>query len=85
MDIIQFVPEELFIVVAVLYGVGMLLKKTPKVADWCIPWLLMVVGIVFSVLMQEVSPEAILQGILCSFCAVGTNQLFKQYSLKDKK
>jgi uncharacterized membrane protein YoaK (UPF0700 family) len=77
-NLIKFVPEQLLILVSALYVVGMFLKKTPKVTDWSIPWLLLVLGVAFSVAIMGINPTSILQGIICSFVAIATNQLIKQ-------
>lgn len=77
-NIIKFVPEQLLILVAALYVIGMFLKKTPKVQDWFIPWILLVLGIGFSISIMGIDPTSILQGIICSFGAIGLNQMIKQ-------
>ncbi|MDH5064925.1 phage holin family protein [Clostridium perfringens] len=81
-NIIKFVPEQLLILVAALYVIGMFLKKTPKIVDWSIPWILIVLGIGFSISILGVNPTSILQGVICAFCSVGANQLVKQTSNK---
>lgn len=81
-NIIKFVPEQLLILVAALYVIGMFLKKTPKVVDWSIPWILVVLGVGFSISILGVNPTSILQGVICAFCSVGANQLVKQTSNK---
>lgn len=77
-NIIKFVPEQLLILVAALYVIGMFLKKTPKIVDWSIPWILIILGIGFSISILGVNPTSILQGVICAFCSVGANQLVKQ-------
>ncbi|PWX07263.1 holin [Clostridium perfringens] len=81
-NIIKFVPEQLLILVAALYVIGMFLKKTPKIVDWSIPWILIILGIGFSISILGVNPASILQGVICAFCSVGANQLVKQTSNK---
>ena len=81
-NIIKFVPEQLLILVAALYVIGMFLKKTPKIVDWSIPWILIVLGVGFSISILGVNPTSILQGVICAFCSVGANQLVKQTSNK---
>ncbi|EOU1988721.1 TPA: phage holin family protein [Clostridium perfringens] len=81
-NIIKFVPEQLLILVAALYVIGMFLKKTPKIVDWSIPWILIILGIGFSISILGVNPTSILQGVICAFCSVGANQLVKQTSNK---
>lgn len=82
MELIQFIPEQLFIVIAVLGGVGVLLKNTPKVPDWIIPYILMIIGVVASISINGFTTPSILEGIIASFCSTGVNQLFKQYQKK---
>ena len=77
-NLIKFVPEQLLILVAALYVVGMFLKKTPKVQDWIIPWILLVLGVAFSISIMGINATSILQGIICSFGAIATNQFIKQ-------
>lgn len=76
--IIKFVPEQLLILVAALYVIGMFLKKTPKIQDWIIPWILLVLGVIFSISIMGINATSILQGIICSFGAIATNQFVKQ-------
>ncbi|MDM8127096.1 phage holin family protein [Paraclostridium benzoelyticum] len=76
--IIKFVPEQLLILVAALYVVGMFLKKTPKIQDWIIPWILLILGVIFSISIMGINATSILQGIICSFGAIATNQFVKQ-------
>ena len=77
-DLTNFIPHQLLILVVALYVIGTILKKTPKVQDWMIPWILLVIGIIFSVIICGFSATSILQGIICSFGSVGINQLYKQ-------
>ena len=77
-NIIKFVPEQLLILVAALYVVGVFLKSTPKIQDWFIPWIILILGIGFSISIMGINPTSILQGIICAFGAIGTNQLVKQ-------
>ena len=76
--IINFVPEQLLILVAALYVIGIFLKRTPKIKDWSIPWILLFLGISFSIPIMGFNATSILQGIICSFGAIATNQLVKQ-------
>ena len=76
--IINFVPEQLLILVAALYVIGIFLKRTPKIKDWSIPWILLVLGISFSIPIMGFNATSILQGIICSFGAIATNQFVKQ-------
>lgn len=83
MDLIKFVPEQLLILVAALYVLGMFLKSSPKVQDWSIPWVLLIVGIVGAIGIEGVSVLAVIEGVICVGVAVLTNQLIKQTSERE--
>lgn len=78
MDLMQFIPQQLLILVAAIYILGIGLKKTEKIKDNFIPIILIVFSIVFSLILEGISGEAFLQGILCWGLAVGINQTGKQ-------
>lgn len=79
MDFTQFIAENMYIVAAVLYILGVFAKSIPAVPDWTIPFVLTVIGAVFGVLIVGF-PTGILHGVLCAGAAVLTNQLIKQAS-----
>jgi hypothetical protein len=86
-DLLKFLPEQLLILVAALYVLGVFLKNSPKVSDWIIPWVLLIVGIIGAValqyLQQGFTPVAVFQGVVATGVAVLTNQLIKQTVNKD--
>ena len=79
MDFEKYLLKEMLILIPVLYIIGMILKTTPKVRDWLIPWILLVIGVVFAVLVgmgAEMSiVDSIVQGILVTGVTVFANQL----------
>lgn len=87
MDFQKYLIEQMLILIPVLYIIGMLLKNTPKVIDWCIPWVLLVIGVGAAVAIGAGNgiaiPDAIIQGILVTGVTVFTNQLIKQTVNKD--
>lgn len=78
MDVLQFIPEQLFILVATTNILGVFLKKWDNLNDKYITSILMIFSIIFSMVLVKPSPNAFLQGILCWGVAVGVNQTFKQ-------
>ncbi|WP_160679428.1 phage holin family protein [Clostridium sp. C8-1-8] len=85
MDLEKFVPEQLMILVAALYVIGMCLKSTPKVKDWLIPWILIIIGIIGSISLQKgFTALAVFQGIVSAGLAVLSNQLIKQTVNRDE-
>ncbi|WP_027632237.1 phage holin family protein [Clostridium hydrogeniformans] len=82
MDLTKFVPEQLLILVAALYVIGIFLKAS-KIKDWTIPWILLVVGIIGAIGIEAISILAIIEGVICTGVAVLTNQLIKQSTEKN--
>src|SRR5699024_11736682 len=71
-------------VVPVLLIFGAIFKNTPKLTDWLIPYMLLPLGIVFTIALLEFSTHAIIQGILVTGVAVFSNQLYKQYCKRKR-
>lgn len=78
MDILNYVIEEALILIPVLFVLGAIIKKTPNVKDWIIPYVLLIVGVVLTVAMLGYTVEAIIQGILVTGATVFSHQLIKQ-------
>lgn len=78
----ELLLPDMAIVVIALVILGYLLKRTPSVQDWIIPWVLLVVSIAVSVFMLKFTIVAVLQGILAAGAAVLTHQLWKQTTHK---
>jgi hypothetical protein len=79
MDIMSFIPEQLMILVATLYVLGVACKSIPKLDDRYIPIILLAIEIVFSVFLVGFNVTSIMQGILCWGVAIGVNQTYKQF------
>lgn len=84
MDLIKFVPEQLLILVAALYVIGIFLKAS-KIADWTIPWILLAAGILGAIGIEGISVIAVIEGVICTGVAVLTNQLIKQTTVKREE
>ncbi|OSA92549.1 UNVERIFIED_ORG: hypothetical protein B2H93_14405 [Clostridium botulinum] len=92
-NLVQFIPESLFIVVAAIYVVGIFLKKLDSIPDKYITSILMLFGITFAVLLSIVNAEykvaldvivnGVLQGTLCWGVAIGINQTGKQLNKQE--
>ncbi|MBN1079254.1 phage holin family protein [Clostridium botulinum] len=92
-NLVQFIPESLFIVVAAIYVVGMFLKKLDSIPDKYITSMLMLFGITFAVLLSIINSQfkvtldvivnGVLQGVLCWGVAVGLNQTGKQLNKQE--
>ena len=78
MDILTFIQDNIVVLVPVLWILGTFLKKTPQIADWIIPWILVAIGVVLSISLLGISSNAVIQGILVAGGAVLTQNLIKQ-------
>lgn len=82
-NLLKFIPEQLLILVASIYVVGIFLKKIESVKDKYITIILMVFAVGFSMVLSGLSATAFLQGILCWGVSVGANQLKVQASKEE--
>lgn len=86
--LMTYLMENCAIVVPVLWCIGAALKRTPKVADWLIPYLLGVAGIAFCLIIALTTGgsavEGIMQGVITAGVAVYGNQLVKQATNKKE-
>lgn len=92
MNLIQFVPEQLIILIASLWVIGYFLKNTKAIPDSYIPFILMALSILSSILIMGININSVLQGIICAAVAVLGKNIEKQgqeitelFSTKDKK
>ena len=74
----EYVVQQALIIIPVLLVIGKIIKDTPTVKDWLIPYMLLGFGVVFAVSLMGFNVDAFIQGILVSGAAVFGNQLFKQ-------
>lgn len=63
-EFIEYITDKALILIPVLLIFGAMLKATPKCPDWCIPWVLLAIGIALSVLMLGMHVDAVIQGAL---------------------
>ncbi|AYD21238.1 phage holin family protein [Clostridioides difficile] len=83
-NLISFIPEQLLILVAALYVLGVGFKKYKQLDNKYIPVVLLILGIGFSIWMLGLNPVAVLQGVICWGVAIGINQTYKQFKDGEK-
>lgn len=91
-DLTEYIRTELFVLVPVLYVLGLLLKKSP-LQDWLIPFVLCGTGIVLSFAFFAGGGETIgktlfasvTQGVLCASCSVFANNVVKQFKKRKSE
>ncbi|NFS59315.1 hypothetical protein FDF04_19870, partial [Clostridium sporogenes] len=81
-NLLDYIKEQAFILIPVLYVLGLMLKSNKKIQDWVIPWILTICSIVGAILLMGLNINAVIQGILCVGVAVYGNQLVKQTTQK---
>lgn len=86
MDITSLIDPGCTIVAVACYFLGVMLKATPKVSDWLIPYLLTAFAILLCCILEFTTKDevgmnifnGIIQGFLCAGMSVYVNQLYKQ-------
>lgn len=78
----QYLVDQALILVPALLIVGTVLKSTPRLSDWVIPWILMGLGILGGLAVASFSADGAIQGILASGLAVLGYQLYHQTQTK---
>lgn len=90
-ELTVYVPQELLILIPVLYVVGFFVKRTERVSDKLIPFILGGVGIVICMFFEfmtvgfgfEAVFDGIVEGILCAGVTVYIHQVKKQVTKKE--
>lgn len=83
MDISKYIIKEALILIPVLYIIGMMLKATPKIYDWVIPYVLLILGSIGGLFLVGFNANGVIQGILVAGSTVFANQLIKQIGKRD--
>ena len=78
MNFTEFLNQNVYIVSVVLFIIGLFLKKTPRIPNWSIPYILSIIGIVLCNLILSLGIDTTLQGILSAGIAVYAHQLYKE-------
>lgn len=76
--IYSLIKPELGGVLAVCWIVGYVLKRTPRVPDWSIIYVVTLVAVIMACLLLGLGAESVIQGVLCGAFAVYGYQLVKQ-------
>lgn len=80
----EYIVDKALIVIPVLLILGKIFKETPKIKRWLIPYMLLVIGIAFSIGLIGFSVNAIIQGVLVSGAAVFGHQLYRQVRNREQ-
>ncbi|MGM0902836.1 MAG: phage holin family protein [Bacillota bacterium] len=85
--LLEFLNQNYYMMVPALWVIGYGLKHTPRIPDWTIIWILLVISISFGSFAFGFSTEGILNGVIAAGVAVLGHQMFKQTmgSRRNKK
>ncbi len=96
MDLTGYLRSELFVLIPVLYLVGIMLKRSP-LKDWLIPYVICGIGVLLSFAylagqgieagggIWRLLFSAVTQGILCAACSVYAKNLIKQFTERKEE
>lgn len=74
----DYILGQAYILIPALYVIGIFIKKTPKIPDWVIPIVLLVLGIIGGGFLVGWTVTGIIQGVLVAGVTVYGNQAYKQ-------
>lgn len=77
-DFSKYVRAQILPLACALYVLGCILKKTPFIPDWLIPWILLGLGCLGALCLEGLHIDSVLQGVLACGIAVLSNQLYLQ-------
>lgn len=80
----QYVEPEMLILVPALLFLGWMMKSTPNVPNWLIPYLNTAIAIAGGILLAESVTDGIIQGVLVSAMSTLTYNLYQQWKKRDK-
>lgn len=80
---IEYITENALLLIPVLNIIGMIIKKTEKIPDKYIPLILLAFGIIGTVAIMGLTPQAVIQGVLVCGTAVYGNQVVKQIKKEE--
>lgn len=65
-DFAQYIEPEVFILVPVLYLIGMFLRQTPFIPQWTHPWIILIVADIACAFIVGNTVNAFIQAVLVS-------------------
>lgn len=84
MDLMDLLSSEYFFIIPALWVLGYALKRTPRIPDWSIIWLITLFSLTISFLSFGFSPDSIINGITAAGISVYGHQIVKQTAKKRK-
>lgn len=92
-DFFSYIDSAFLVIPVVCYALGMILKATPRVKNWMIPYFLLGAAILLCGIYRFTTGTeyfgedlyvTLVQGVLCAAVAVFANQVYKQTKVRDE-
>lgn len=83
MDLMNYVSQNMLIMIPVIYIIGLMLKGLQFIQDKFIPFILLVIAVILCILINGINVNSIIQAVLVTGVAVYANQVIKQTFLKE--
>jgi len=80
----QYVEPEMLILVPVLLFFGWMMKTTPNIPNWVIPYVNTVIAIAGGVVLASTTVDGVIQGVLISAMSTLLYNLYRQWRKKDE-
>jgi len=80
----QYVEPEMLILIPILLFFGWMMKKTPIIPNWVIPYVNTVVAIAGGIALVETVVDGIIQGILVSALSTLSYNMYNQWKKKNE-
>jgi len=77
MDITEYIRPDAFILVPVLYIIGIFLRQTPHIPFWTHSWIKLIFAVIACLLHYGFQIESVVQGILVTGAAVISRDLLR--------
>lgn len=79
----HYIEVGMAVIVPCLIFIGWLLKRTPNVKNWMIPYILIVLAVIAGIAIIDTVVTGVIQGILVAAVAVLVHQLYTQWRDKN--
>lgn len=73
-----YLTQEVLVLIPALWFISYLLKSTPFVYDWLIPWITLLLGVAGVIALLGISAENVIQGVIVAAVTITGNHLAKE-------
>ncbi|MEH7381867.1 phage holin family protein [Bacillus sp. JJ1533] len=77
LDFKLYIRQDAFILIPVLYFIGLILKDTPYIPEWTYRWIQLIFAVIACLLYYGIEIQSVVQGILVTGATMISEDLFK--------